>query len=301
MTTATRRTLWGLAVVLAFIIGYLLGRRKCVKEMAAGGGGNTRVVAMGAPSSGDPSHIKLGGGQGTASSSGGRSNALDGGVDTVTGDGGKGGGGDADAGGGGGSGVIPPGGGEFKKVPTENDSLFGRYVARLAQDRQSTGDVPPDSAPPDPRIVTRVAHDFSFDATGLPRYPNTTRVVSGVSTRPDMPADTGTAAGMETRDSYQTVNDWYRQQMPPDWHQMDMGNLEHIAKRFSAENIGKMLMAAARGDTTPAADTTTADSTGQSVAIWTAPDNDNHHNRSLMVTARPGTTTQVVMTRSVRP
>ena len=63
MTIGTRRTLWGLAVVLAFIIGYLLGRRKCVKEIAAGDSGNTRVVAMGAPSTGDPSHVTLGKGR----------------------------------------------------------------------------------------------------------------------------------------------------------------------------------------------------------------------------------------------
>jgi hypothetical protein len=81
---------------------------------------------------------------------------------------------------------------------------------------------------------------------------------------------------------------------------MDLGNLEQVANQFSAENIGKMLMAAASGDTVPARDTSGADG-GRSVAIWTAPDNDHHRNRSLMVTARPGTPTQIVMTRSVWP
>ncbi len=282
------------------MIGYLLGRRACVKELASGGGGNTRVVAQGGPSESARSHVKLGTGEGTASSSGGRSNGIDGGVDSAKGGGAAGGGGDDDGGNGSGSGVIPGGGGEFRKIPVENDSLFGRYVARLAEDRTSTGSSPNDSAPPNPKIVTRVARDFSLDATGLPRYPSTTRVVSSIATRPDMPADSGTGCGIESGDSYQAVVAWYDGHMPPGWHKMDLGNLEQVANQFSAENIGKMLTAAASGDTVPARDTSVA-SGGRSVAIWAAPDNDDHHKRSLMVTARPGTPTQIVMTRSVRP
>ena len=172
----------------------------------------------------------------------------------------SGGGGDDDGGNGSGSGVIPGGGGEFRKIPVENDSLFGRYVARLAEDRTSTGSSPNDSAPPNPKIVTRVARDFSLDATGLPRYPSTTRVVSSIATRPDMPADSGTGCGIESGDSYQAVVAWYDGHMPPGWHKMDLGNLEQVANQFSAENIGKMLTAAASGDTVPSRDT--------SVAAW---------------------------------
>jgi hypothetical protein len=43
-----------------------------------------------------------------------------------------------------------------------------------------------------------------------------------------------------------------------------------------------------------------ADSTpGHSVAIWTAPDNDAHHYRGIMVETAPDAPTRVIMKRSV--
>jgi hypothetical protein len=300
MSPRTRRLVWAATIVIAFVIGYLLGRRACVKELASGGGGNTRVVAQGGPSESARSHVKLGTGEGSASSSGGRTNNIDGGVDSAKGDGAAGGGGDEDAGSGGGNGDIPGGSGVFKKIPVENDSLFGHFVARLTKDDQSTGQYTSDSTP-DPGVVTRVAHDFSLDGTGLPRYPNATRVVSSLATRRDVPADSGTACGIETRDSYDSVVAWYHQRVPAGWQAVNLGAMERVAKQLSPDNIGKMLMSAVNGDTAAVADTSAPASAGTSVAIWTAPAGDAGGKRSVMVTARPGATTEIVMTRAVRP
>jgi hypothetical protein len=301
MSPRTRRFLWTATVIVAFIVGYLLGRRKCAKDMASGGSGSGAVVVQGAPSEGPPSPVKVGGGDGTAASSGGKSNAIDGGVDSAKGGGANGSGGGGDAGNGGGSGVIPPGSGEFKKLPVANDSAFGRYVAKLAEDRESQGSGIRDTMPPDPRIISRIAHDFSLDGTGLPRYPNgVTRVVSALATRPDVPADSGTGCGILTSDSFETVVGWYHTHMPAGWHELSLGNMEHKAKQLSPQKILKMLTPARGSDTVPAPDTGAAGG-GTSVAIWTAPGNGTQGKSSVMVASVPGLPTHIMMTRSVRP
>jgi len=301
MSTRTRRTLWAVTVSVAFIVGYLLGRRKCAKEMAGGGSGSGAVVVQGAPSKGPPSPVKVGGGDGTAASSGGRSNAIGGGVDSAKGGGANGSGGGGDAGNGGGSGVIPPGSGVFKKLPVANDSAFGRYVAKLAEDREAQSSRTQDTMPPDPRIISRVAHDFSLDGTGLPRYPNAvTRVVSSLATRVDVPADSGTGCGILTGDSFETVVAWYHSHMPAGWHELSLGNMEQKAKQLSPQNMLKMLIPASGSDTVAAPDTSAAVG-GTSVAIWTAPGNGTQGKSSVMVASVPGMPTHIMMTRSVRP
>ena len=301
MTPRSRRLLWTVTIIVAFIVGYLLGRRKCAKDMTSGGIGSGAVVVQGAPSAGPPSHAKVGGGEGTAASSGGKSNALEGGVDSAKGGGAKGSGGDDDAGSGGGSGVIPAGSGVFKKLPVANDSGFARYVAKLAEDQESQGSRAQDTMPPDPRIISRIAHDFSLDGTGLPRYPSAvTRVVSGLATRADVPADSGTGCGILTSDSFETVVGWYHTHMPAGWHEMSLGNMERTAKQLSPQNMLKMLIPSSGSDTVPGPDTSAAGS-GTSVAIWTAPGNGAQGKSSVMVTSVPGMPTHIMMTRSVRP
>ncbi len=300
MSTRSRRLLWAASVILAFILGYLLARRRCVQDMgAASGSGNTRVVANGDPSQSSRSHIKLGTGEGAASSSGGSSNGIDGGVDTANGGGGTGGGGDADAGNGGGSGVIPGGSGVFKKTRRASDSLFHDYVARLSEDQDNAGKRMSDSAV-DQNTNTRVANDFSLDGTGLPRYPNgVARVMSSVAVRTDVPGDTATGAAIETHDSFQTVAAWYHEHMPPGWHELSMGNLQQTAARLTPQNIMKMLMSGDTTDTAAAADTGAA--AGLTFAGWSAPRDSTQGARSVMVVARPGEPTQIIMSRRVRP
>ncbi len=303
MSTRSRRLLWAASVILAFILGYLLARRRCVQDMgAAGGSGNTRVVANGDPSQSSRSHIKLGTGQGAASSTGGSSNGIDGGVDTANGGGGAGGGDDADAGNGGGSGTIPGGSGVFKKTPRQSDSLFHDYVARLTEDQDNTGKRMSDSAV-DQNTNTRVANDFSLDGTGLPRYPNgVTRVMSSVAVRTDVQGDTATACAIETHDSFQTVAAWYRQHVPPGWHETSTAGLQQATAKLSPQNIMKMLMSGDTTDTAAAADTAAAPS--PEFAGWSAPldkADSTHSARSVMVLARPGEPTQIYLGRRVRP
>ncbi len=300
MSTRSRRLLWAASVIVAFILGYLLARWKCVRDSGSAGGiGTERVVVNGAPSQSARSHIKLGTGQGAASSSGGTSSNIDGGVDTANGGGGAGGGGDADAGNGGGSGVLPPGSGVFRKTPRESDSLFGRYVAHLAEDQDNAGKHMSDSAV-DNNVTTRVANDFSLDGTGLPRYPNgVARVMSSVAVRTDVPADTATGCAIETHDSFQTVAAWYHQHMPPGWHEMSTGNLQQLAARLTPQNIMKMLMSGDTTDASTPADTGAA--AGVTFAGWSAPPDSTHSARSVMVVARPGEPTQITMSRRVRP
>ena len=304
MSERNRRILWAASVILAFILGYLLGRWMCAREMAASGGiGTGGVVARGDPARATPGRVKIGGGKGTASSSGGHSGNVEGGVDSANGGGANGGGGNADAGNGGGSGVMPAGSGEFRKSPMTNDSLFGRYVAKLGDDTDDAGARRTDSGAPDPNVTTRVAHDFSLDETGLPRYPNAvTRVVSSVSTRADVPADSGTGCGIETSDSFRTVVAWYHEHMPPGWHETQAADLQRVAKQLTPKNIMKMLMPADASDTLVPSDTAVpGDGGGTSLAMWSAPDNGVHGKRSVMVTASPGKPTQIVMSREVKP
>jgi len=79
-----------------------------------------------------------------------------------------------------------------------------------------------------------------------------------------------------------------------------MGNMEQMAAQVSPQNIAKVLSAYVNGS--PASDPSAApadSAPGHSVAIWTAPDNDAHHYRGIMVVTARGEPTRVVMKRSV--
>jgi len=149
-------------------------------------------------------------------------------------------------------------------------------------------------------VDTVTAPNFTYDLTGLPRYSNVTRSMSGLSTRKDIPADTGTVAAMLTPDSFDSVASWYHAHAPSGWHETKMGNMEQVTAQLSPQNLAKMLSAAMNGG--PASDSTAAPSQavpGHSVAIWTAPDNDAHRYRGIMVVTTPGEPTRVVLKRSV--
>ena len=307
MSKRSQRFWWLVSVIVAFILGWWLARRMCGKEVLSSGLGNGAVVVSGSSAAGPQSHIKLGTGNGTADGGGGSSNGIQGGVDSASGGGGRGSGGDDEAGGGGGSGTVRPGAGTFTKLPKLDDKNFGNYVGGLLRDQPDSRVRTRDSVVSDPRIVRRVAHDFSLDATGIPRYPNgVSKVLSGVATRPDIPIDTGTAAGIETDDSFDAVVAWYRKNLSPGWRELvipNVGDLATLANKLTPEKIMKMLVPPAGGDTTlpdTAAMTAGTSGGGAAIAMWSATDNDNHHRRSLMVSAQPGKPTAIMMSREVR-
>lgn len=309
MTERNRRILWIIAVIVAFIIGFLLGLRYC--RMRSGGEGGGVVLGSGhGTGSGAPAHLGPGTGSGTANGGGYVKTPVD--TDSAGGGGGAAAGGGGDAGGGGGSGNsnLPPDSGEFKKKPKPVDTLSTGFAAQLAQD-QLTGRGPKDPpAPPDPRIKTKTADDFSLDQTALPRFPmDVTRAFSAVSTRSDIPADTGTATAFATSDSYDSVTSWYQHHMPTGSHEtkIDVNEMKAMAKQLTPKNIMKMF-GIQKKDSQPAPDTTASDTAatdttaaGDRVSGWDLPDDGVHGKRSVMVLSAPGKPTTIIMSRSRRP
>lgn len=303
MTERKRRLLWVLAVILAFVLGFWLGMRFCRRSGGTGGG---TIIGHGGGGSagGAAAHLGQGNGKGTTSG-GGYLNAPND-TDSVAGGGTARGGGSSDAAGGGtgGGGGTPFDSGQFGKKPNATDTLSEGFVAGLATD-QLTGRNPKDPPPPpDPRITTRTADDFSLDRTGLPRFPmDVTNAFSGVSTRSDVPADTGIGVVFATSDSFDSVSSWYSHHMPMSAStvKIDAQKLSAMAKQLTPKNIMKMF--GASGDSQPALDTTATDSAqpAEKVAGWSIPDDGVHGKQSVMVLSHPGKPTMVIMSRSRRP
>jgi len=298
MTTRNRRLLWAASVIIAFILGYLLGRRSPQCPSLSLGDASVTGHGAGSPS-GAPSRIRVEGkNEGTVTSGGisEASGAIKGGAgrnDAV------GGGGDDE-----GSGNTRGSGTGFAsgKSPADSDakgSLGSAVIRGLGSDSRGWGTTAANDRV-DPAMDTVTAPNFTYDLTGLPRYSHVTRTMSGLSTRKDIPADTGTVAAMLTADSFDSVASWYHTHVPPGWHESKMSNMEQMAAQLSPQNIAKMLSAyvngAPAGDSSP---TPTDSAPGHSIAIWTAPDNDAHHYRGIMVATAPGEPTQVVLRRSV--
>jgi hypothetical protein len=297
-TTRNRRLLWAATVIIAFVLGYLLARRggQC-PSMSLGDatvtgnstgsppGGQSRIRVKG-KSDGDVKSGGLSDASGATKSGGGNVDAAGGGGDD------EGGGNTSGSGAGFGSGKSAP-------DTDAAGSLGSAVIHGLAQENGGIGA----SSANDrigPAIDTVTAPSFKYDLTGLPRYSNVTRTMSGLSTRKDVPADTGTVVAMLTADSFDSVASWYHTHAPAGWHEMKMGNMEQMAAQASPQNIGKMLSAYVNG--APASDSSAAPANaapGHSIAIWAAPDNDPHHYRAIMVAAAPGEPTRVVMQRSV--
>lgn len=306
MTERKRRLLWAASVIIAFILGFLLGRRYCLIGSSSGGGG--MVVGAGSGSGGGAkAHVSPGSGQGKIQPHGGNGK-VGGDTDTVGGAvNGLGGGGDlGGGGGGGGSSNIPPGD-SLKKAPKQVDTLSGDFVAHMSGDLVM-GDKTPLSAPPDPRIKSKTADDFSLDATQLPRYPmDVTKAFSGISTRSDKPADTGTAAVFTSTDSYDSVTSWYRSHMPAGARETnaDVNQMRALAKQLTPKNLLKMLGAqappqqGAQDSTPPPPEDTTAQ--GSRIDGWQLPDDGVHGERSVLVMSTPGKPTTVLVSRSRRP
>jgi hypothetical protein len=298
MTTNNRRLLWAASVIVAFVLGYLLGRRgKDCPSLSLGDG----AVVGNSPGSppGGPSRNKVQGKIEGEVKSGGMSDGS--GVTKSGGGRGAGGGGGDDDGGGAnsrGSGTAFGSG----KTPADSDakgSLGSEVIHGLASETSGLGGSST-SERMGPTIDTVTAPNFKYDLTGLPRYSNVTRSMSGLSTRKDIPADTGTVAAMLTPDSFDSVASWYHEHAPPGWHETKMGNMEQMAAQLSPQNIAKMLSGYVNGTSASDSGATPKEAPpGHSVAIWTAPDNDAHHYRGIMVVTTPGEPTRIVVKRSV--
>jgi len=306
MTERKRRLLWTLAVIIAFIIGFLLGRRYCERHMSGGSGGGVTLGKGGSAGGGGGGRFAPGSGGGTTKSNGGYLKTP---VDTDSSGGGNaapGGGGTSDAqgGNGGGNSETQYDSGEFKKKPKAVDTLSAGFVAQLSQD-QLTGRAPTGPPPPpSPNVTTKTADDFSLDQTSLPRFPMDVKTAySSVSTRSDKPADTGTATVFATSDSYDSVTSWYQHHMPASTHPLsvDAKKLSAIARQLTPKNIMKMFTDS--NDSTKALDTAAVDSTvpDRKFTGWTIPDDGVHGQRTVMVVDEPGKPTTILMTRGKRP
>jgi hypothetical protein len=300
VTTRDRRLLWAASVIIAFVLGFLLCRKS--QECPAGGLGDGSVVGKsdGSPPGG-PSRIRVKGKVEGEVKTGGR---IDGGGATKSGGGipaGADGGGDDDEGGGTtrGSGAAF-GSGKLSPDSDAKLSLKSAVSHGIGADGTDEFGGRPANDQVSPTVDTLMAPNYKYDLTGLPRYSNVTRSMSGLGTRKDVAADTSTLVAMLTPDSFDSVTAWYHTHVPPGWHETRLGNMEQMAAQVSPQNIAKMLSAYVNG--APAGDSSAApaeSAPGHSVATWTAPDNDAHHYRGIMVVTSPGEPTRVVMKRSV--
>jgi hypothetical protein len=108
-----------------------------------------------------------------------------------------------------------------------------------------------------------------------------------------------------TNDSFDKVASWYHDQLPADWKQTRLDDMAKVSRQVSKENIGKLLHSYATGmpagsDTSMPADTSSAPP-GPSFAGFSAPDNDPHHRKTVIVMTRPGEPTMVITSRVVQP
>jgi hypothetical protein len=296
MNTKSRGLLWVLSVIVAFIIGYLLARRMCpdrITSSGAGGGASTNAVTQDSASAAARAAASAASGSGAAGGIGGPTSPSGGGKapgSEVVVSGASG----ASSGGGGGEGSAPNASGSGGAGATSS------MVA--PKPGGSPGAVDPSSMRAD---NTRGAPDFSLDATGLPRYPNSvTKVASTLTLDPDTPGDSASRCVIETSDSFDTVKQWYHSHLPTGWHEQSAADLEQLAKQVTPENIMKTLGAVQQGDNAPALIPAPSSPSGGprlSVAIWSAPDNGAHSERQVMVKGIAGQPTQVDMGRTVRP
>ena len=107
-----------------------------------------------------------------------------------------------------------------------------------------------------PPVKSFSAHDFTYDKTGLPRYPDAVQaVVSSVTyDSPDRTDTYRTGAAIVTASSFAAVVDWYQKNLPGGWQSTTAGDFAQLgaaAQQLSAENILKMLDAGAQGGPAP--------------------------------------------------
>jgi hypothetical protein len=109
-------------------------------------------------------------------------------------------------------------------------------------------------APPteNPLVKSFTSRDFTYDKTGLPRYPDAVKAVaSSVTYEPaDQTESYSTGAGIVTASPFDTVVGWYQKNLPGGWQSTTVGDFAQLgaqAQQLSPENILKMLGAAQNG------------------------------------------------------
>jgi hypothetical protein len=225
-------------VIAFFLLGLWLGRGPAAKKPLCGapatvqGGGGKMVQGTG-----KPEKVGRGGPGDPASFSGGGGNVkitADSGLD------GEGKDGDGD---------VPGGGGGGKSINGDDDptsSIAGageRLKHDLTRYTQGKGDKLGDADDKDadapPVGKSYHSNDFTYDKTNLPRYPDAvSAVVSSITYPPGEKTDTySTGAGIVTTSSFDTVVSWYRQNLPPGWHDLTIGDMQQLSKQLSTQSI----------------------------------------------------------------
>ncbi len=222
-----------------------------------GGGGGTgtgRVLGEGGRQDGSGGGGAGGGGSGTGEVEGG---GLSNGSGVTVGHGydgsAVGGSGTDDGGGGGGSGKTKLGNDSDGAEPDPDAKQTASGVLRLAAGGTLSADGldTPSTSPKSDSDKVLMAHDFRYDKTNLPRYPDSvTSMASAISYPPGDRTDSyGTSSGIVTSSSFDTVVDWYRKNLPPGWHDTTIRDFGSLAKQLSPENIMKMIGSQAGGST----------------------------------------------------
>ena len=241
---------WVLAVIGFFLLGLWLGRGPAAKKPICGA----------ASVQGGPGKLIQGPGQPTKVGRGGPGDSPDfsgsgGNVKVPPGSGldGPGAGGDGDNAGAGGGGKAPTADdGDPASGPNGDGTQLKNDLRKFAEGKGNTDlrDIQDADAKATPKGKSYSANDFTYDKTNLPRYPDAvTAVVSSISYEPDGRTDTySTGAGIVTSSSFDVVVAWYRQNLPPGWHDMTIGDMQQLSKQLSPQSIMQMLGAQAQGD-----------------------------------------------------
>jgi hypothetical protein len=239
-TDPARRKRWPKVVgcVVLFLLGVLIGwwlatkGPQCSPPPKLTPGDGTPMGSGGAGSAGG-SPQKLGKGGGGA---GGGGLSADGGS-TKPGGSGRGGPTDADGdlSGGGGSG----GGGADDSAKGDSptgDTQLGDRVIKLAAGQPLAG--APDQEGPlakDPANKSMMAPDFTYDKTGLPRYPNSVqKVASAQAFDKGGSGAFGSSVAIATGDDFDKVVAWYQSRMPWGWKSQTVGDFAGMAAKFRA-------------------------------------------------------------------
>ncbi len=233
------------------------------------------------------------------------------------GGGGGGGGGDVKGGGGGAggfatgdgddpNGTSPPGkpgdGVDQQELKGHGKDYAGDALIKSAEGKTSGKGSSNDTMPAGPPPATlKMAHDFSLDSTGLPRYASgVTNIASGMSTDTVLHKKS-TMAAIVTNDSFDNVVDWYKGQVPAGWHNAVVGDLDAMSKALSPDAIKNMISGAMTGgpvDTAAVSAAAAGRKTG--VAIFSPP-NQTADPRSIMIVTKPGQPVQIVMSKKLQP
>jgi zinc-ribbon domain len=260
--TVRRRTWpwWVLVVIAFFLLGLWLGRGPAAKKPLCGapataesgpgkmaqGPGKPLKVGRGGP--GDPPDFSGGGGHSKIPRGNGPEGA---GVD-----------GDGDDAGGAGGGKSPAGDSGGASADGGGDQL----KHDLRRFTQGKGDAMAGQSDDLDKVSAQgrsySANDFTYDKTNLPRYPESvSAVVSSITYAPGGRTDTySTGAGIVTSSSFDTVVGWYRENLPPGWHDMTIGNFQQLSGQLSVQSITQMLGGQPSGN--PAASSSSGDSSG---------------------------------------